>query len=323
MQLSGKSVQLNIGFESAYGVPILTTGYKVQYAPTLQANTSQAINSSTVINGSASPTEPFLGFKDGQVSFVVPVESKAFPLYLMGLFDVPTTTADTPVAGINSHVFKIGLTRKTLFCEQIHGDFSGGLVYTTTGIALESMSLSLGGDGELLATFSGIAKDTAKTTASAITTVNDYTDGYRFGQFQADITGTTAKFKTFDLTCASNTTTDGYIIDGTGTRSSAVTGVYGVSGSFTALFENGDLYADSQNFTTKQFTATLTNGEVDDTLRSIEFDMEETKLDAMSNGTVDSPSALDMSFNYQAFDKTGTNNSALAITVINDVASYA
>lgn len=321
-QLAGTGVQLNLGFESAYGVPILANGYKVQFAPTLQANTTQAINESSIIDGNASPNQPFLGFKDGQFSAVVPVDSKAFGLFCQGLFDSPTTTADTPTVGINTHVFKIGLTRPTMFCEEIHNDAVGGLVYTTTGIALETMALSLGGDGELLATFTGFAKETTKSTATAIVSLADYTDGENFGQFQASITGTTAKFRTFNLNYASNGNPDSYIIDGTGTRSSATKGVAGVNGDFTALFEDDTLYNDARNFTDKQFTATLSNSGAGALLRSIEFDMEEAKLDAISNGVVDVPNGLEMSFNYQAFLRAGANDTALQVTIINDIANY-
>lgn len=321
MSLSGGNVELNMSFEDSYGNPS-TSGFKVGFAPTSSAFTDQAINESSVINGNPSPSQGFLGFKDGQVSLTVPVDTLAFPQVLKGLMGTPTTTDNGD--GTYSHVFKRGTSIPSMSAEFNHTDAVGGLFYLTKGIGLNELSIDFGGDGELLATVTGIAQDTSKATSTQFTTViDDLTTGDKFGQFQASITGTSAKFKSFNMAFNNNINADSYVIDGTGARNSNVPGKFSINGNFTVLFESDTLFNEARNFTTQRLTNTLTNGLTGADLRSIEFDIEEANFNARTNGEIASPNGLEASFDYQGFFKDGTNGSALQVTVINDVASYA
>ena len=309
-QLQGSSTEVVIGFETAYGVPD-TTGFMIPMAPTSSAMTSQAINSSSVINGSASPSQPFLGFKDGKASFTIPVDDKAFAYWLKGLFGSPTTTG----AGPYLHTYKIGTTIPSMFIEINHTDATGGLFYMTKGIGLNTLSFSLGGDGELLATIEGIAKDTTKTTTTAVTTlITDVTDGIKFGQFTAAITGAT-NVKTFDLNYGNNVDADTYVIDGTGSRGGVPKGIADVSGSFTTLFEDDSIFASSRAFTDFPLDVTLTSG-----TSILKFDMEEAKLDAVTNPEIAGAAGLIGSFNFQAYLNSGANATALQVELTNTIA---
>ena len=309
-QLQGSSVEAVIGFESAYGVTD-TTGFQIPFAPTSNSSTTQAINSSSVITGSASPSQPFLGFKDGVVSFTVPVDDKAFAYLLKGLFGAPVTTG----AGPYLHTYKIGTTIPSMSIEINHSDAAGGLFYLTTGIGLNTLSLSLGGDGELLATIEGIAKDTAKATTTAFTTlVTDVTDGIKFGQFTAAITGASS-VKTFDLNYGNNVDADTYIIDGTGSRGGIPKGIADVGGTFTTLFEDDSIFASSRAFTDFPLDITMTSG-----ASILKFDMEETKLDAVSNPEIAGAAGLIGTFNFQAFLASGANATALQVELTNGIA---
>lgn len=309
-QLQGSSVEVVVGFETAYGTSD-TTGFKVPIAPTFNASTTQAINSSTVINGSASPSQPFLGFKDGVVSATIPVDDKALAYWLKGLFGSPTTTG----AGPYVHTYKIGKTIPSMSIEINHTDESGGLFYLTTGIGLNTLSFSLGGDGELLATIEGIAKDTAKTTTTQFSTlVTDVTDGVKFGQFTAGITGVN-KVKTFDINYSNSIDADTYIIDGTGSRGGVPKGVAEVGGSFTALFEDDTLYSQSRAFSDVAMDVTLTSG-----TSVLKFDMQENKFDAVSNSEISTPSGLIASINFQSYLAAGSNDTALQVELTNNIA---
>lgn len=308
--LKGSSTVLSVGFESAYGTPDFTNGYKVPFAPTLNASGTQAINKSSVISGSASPTQPFLGYKDSQFSGSFVMDTKAFPLFLKGLFGNPTT-ADLG-GGLYKHTFKIGLTIPSMWCELEHEDVSGGLIYTTTGIGLNEMSFSLGGDGELLVNITGIAKDTTKSTTTAITTLNDYTDGVQFQQFQAGVTGAT-QVKTFDMNYSNTIDSDTYVIDGTATRGGIPKGIADVNGSFGVYMADDSIFNDARNFTTMPLDITLTSG-----TSIAKFIMQETKLDAMTNTSIESPSTILANFNFQAYYKSGANETALQVEITND-----
>lgn len=324
-QIQGFAAELRIGFESAYGTPITTTGYKVGYAPTLDAMTDQAINKSSVITGDANPSIPFLGFKDGKFSAQIPMDDKAIGLFFKGAFGAPTTTLDTPIVGLNTHVYKIGTTVPSMYAELEHTDVAGGLVYTTTGIGINTISFSLGGDGELLMNIAGIAKETTKGTATAMSSVLDYTDGFKFGQFEAAVTGV-AKVKTFDFNYSNNVTTDSYIIDGTGTRGGVPKGVADVNGSMTSIIEDDTLYAQARDFTTLPLAMNFTNGGAGTALRTIAYSMLEAKLNATSNTSIAGADALYSSLNYEAFytnATANTNETALQVTIVNEIASYA
>ena len=310
MQLQGSSVQAVIGFETAYGVPD-TTGFQVSFAPTSNASTTQAINSSSVITGSASPSQPFLGFKDGVVSFTIPVDDKAFAYWLKGLFGAPTTTG----AGPYLHTYKIGTTIPSMFIEINHSDAAGGLFYMTNGIGLNTLSFSLGGDGELLATIEGIAKDTSKTVSTSVSTlITDVTDGIKFGQFTAAITGAT-NVKTFDLNFGNNVDADTYVIDGTGSRGGVPKGIADVGGTFTTLFEDDSIFALSRAFTDFPLDITLTSG-----ASILKFDMEEAKLDAVTNPEIAGAAGLIGTFNFQAYLASGANDTALQVELTNTIA---
>ena len=323
--MNGYATKLRMGFESSFSVPILTTGYQVGFAPTLDAMTEQAINKSTVMTGSANPTAPFLGYKDGKFSAQIPMDDKALGLFLKGAYGSPVTTLDTPAVGLNSHVFKINkdasLAIPSMYCEVEHTDVIGGLVYTTTGISIDSMSFSLGGDGELLVTVTGIAKDTIESTATAMLAVFDYTDGFRFGQFQAGITGVD-KLKTFDFNWNANRKTDSYLIDKTGARGDASAGINGLSGSLTSVISDGTLYASARNFVTLPLAMSFTNELAGTALRTIDFDMLEAKLNSVSNPSIGQSDAIDSSFNYEAFYTNNVNETALMITIVNELVAY-
>jgi len=314
MQLQGNAVELVVGFETSFGVPSLV-GYKVPFIPSLDSGTDQAINNSSVINGNASPSEPFLGFKDGKISGTFVVDDKAFPLFMKGLLGTPTTIDNGD--GTYTHTFKIGTTIPSMFFEVNHSDASGGLFYNTVGVGINTFSVGFSGDDELTVSIDGVAKDTTKaTTTVATTSVTDMTDGVRFSKFQAGISGLTQDISAFDISYSNNIDSGVYLIDGTGSRGSVPKGISDINGSFDALFEDDALFLKARSFDTVDLKATLTNG-----TSVIEFHMEETKLNAKTNAVIDTPSGLKSPFTYQAFLKAGVNNTALQVAVTNSSAT--
>lgn len=312
MQLTGNAVELVVGFETSFGVPS-TIGYKVPFIPSLDAGTDQAINSSGVITGSASPSEPFLGFKDGKVSGTIIVDTKSFPLFMKGFFGDPVTTGVGPYV----HTFSIDNTMPTMFFEVNHSDASGGLFYTTVGVGLNTFSVSFAGDDELSVSIEGVAKDTIKgTTTVATGSITDMTDGVKFSKFQAGLTGLTEDISAFDISYSNNIDSSVYIIDGTGSRGAVPKGISDINGSLEALFEDDALYLKARSFDTVDLKATLTNG-----TNIVEFHMEETKLNAKTNAMIDSPIGLKCPFSYQAFLKSGVNNTALQVKITSDEAT--
>ena len=307
MQGQGSSTSLRIGFETSFGIKG-GTAYEVPFMPTLDIKETQNLNDSAVIRGTRNMDKSFLGFKavDGSVS--VPVDTKTTPKWLKGFLGDAVTTGTGPY----THVFKIqDLTIPSLFVEVAHEDLS--LFYLHNGIKCNSFDVSFGGDGELMMNINLMGQKTTKATSQAVAPTA-ITGNTKFEQFQAAITGASS-VKDFSINYTNNLDGSQYTIGDGGVRGEIPLGMAGVSGSFTALFENSTLLDAAKANTTQSLTVTLTNG-----ANSIEFDLEEVTLEP-TGVSIDSPQGLSQTFNYTAFWNAGTNASALQVTVVNDSAT--
>lgn len=306
-QGQGSSVSLRIGKETSFGVTGATS-YEVPFAPTLDIKETQALNDSSVIRGTRSMDRSFLGFKSVDGSLTVPVDTKAFPKFLEAFFGAPTTTGTGPYV----HTFKINDTAlPSLFVEVAHEDL--GEYFLHNGIKANSFDISFGGDGELLANINVMGQKTTRAAAEVLTPTA-LTGNVKFEQFQAAITGA-SNVKDISINYTNNLDGNQYVIGDGGTRGDIPLGMAGVSGSFTALYENDTLLAAARNNTDQTLTITLTNG-----ANVLVFDMDEVVLEP-TGVTIDSPQGLTQTFNYTAFWRAGGTSSAITVALTNDVAT--
>lgn len=306
-QGQGSSTSLRIGLESSYGVTGATS-YEVPFMPTLDIKETQALNDSAVIRGTRSMDRSFLGFKALDGSVTVPIDTKSFPKFLEGFFGTPVTTGTGPYV----HTFSINDTAiPSLFMEVAHEDLT--LFYLHNGIKMNSFDISFGGDGELSANINLMGQKTTKGVAEVLTPTA-LTTNNKFEQFQAVVTGAT-NVKDLSLNYTNNLDGTQYVIGDGGQRGEIPLGMAGVSGSFTALYENDTLLAAARDNVDQAFNITLTNG-----ADIISFDMPEVVLEP-TGVTVDSPQGLTQTFNYTAFWLADAANSALVVALTNDAAS--
>lgn len=306
-QAQGSSVSLRIGKETSFGVTGATS-YEVPFAPTLDIKETQALNDSSVIRGSRSMDRSFLGFKSVDGSLSVPLDTKAFPKFLESFFGAPTTTG----AGPYTHTFKVNDTAiPSLFVEIAHEDIGEFMLFN--GIKANNFDISFGGDGELLANIGVLGQKVTRGT-SQVLSPTALTGNVKFEQFQAGITGAT-NVKELSISYTNNLDGSQYVIGDGGTRGEIPLGMAGVSGSFTALYENDTLLANARNNIDQTLTITLTNG-----ANVLVFDMDEVVLEP-TGVSVDSPQGLTQSFNYTAFWRAGATNSAITIALTNDSAT--
>lgn len=306
-QAQGSSVSLRLGKETSFGVTGATS-YEVPFAPTLDFKETQALNDSTVIRGVRSMDRSFLGFKAVDGSLSIPMDTKSFPKFLEGFFGSPATTGTDPY----THVFKINDTAiPSYFMEVAHEDLN--LFYLHNGIKMNSFDISFGGDGELLVNINAMGQKTTKGVAEVLAPTA-LVGNVNFEQFQATVTGAT-NVKDISLNYTNNLDGSQYVIGDGGQRGEIPLGMVGVSGSFTALFEDDTLLASARNNTDQDFNITLTNG-----ANSISFDMNEVVLEP-TGVTVDSPQGLTQTFNYTAFWKNDDIESSIVVTVVNDGAT--
>lgn len=307
MQGQGSSVSLRIGKESSFGVTGATS-YEVPFAPTLDIKETQALNDSSVIRGTRNMDRSFLGFKAVDGSLSIPLDNKAVPKWLEGFFGAPVTTG----AGPYVHTFSVNNTAiPSYFVEVAHEDL--GEYFLHNGIKMNSFDISFGGDGELLMNINVMGQKSTRGTAEVVAPTA-LASVLNFEQFQASITGATS-VKDISLNYTNNLDGNQYVIGDGGTRGEIPLGMVGVSGSFTALYENDTLLAAARNNVDQVLNITLTNGAT-----IIEFDMEEVVLEP-TGVVVDSPQGLSVTFNYTAFWRAGTANSSLTVSVTNEVAS--
>jgi hypothetical protein len=306
-QAQGSSVSFRMGLETSFGVTGATS-YEVPFAPTLDIKETQALNDSSIIRGTRNMDRSFLGFKAVDGSFSVPLDTKSTPKWLEGFFGAPTTAG----AGPYIHTFKVNDTSiPSIFTEIAHKDL--GEFHLANGIKMNSFDISFGGDGELLLNINAMGQKVTRS-ATEILSPTDLTNNFNFEQFQAVVTGA-VNVKDMSLSYTNNLDGGQYVIGDGGIRGEIPLGMVGVSGSFTALYENDTLLAAARDNVDQTLNITLTNGS-----GGIAFDMEEVVLEP-TGVTVDSPQGLTQTFNYTAFWRAGASSSALVITLTNDAAT--
>jgi len=309
MQGQGASVSLRVGKESSFGTTGATS-YEIPFSPTLDFKETQSLNDSSVIRGTRNMDRSFLGFKAVDGSLSIPLDTKSAPKFLEGFFNTPTTVDNGD--STYTHTFKVANTAiPSYFVEVAHIDL--GLYYLHNGIKMNNFDLSFGGDGELLMNISALGQKTTKAVAQAVAPTA-LTNNLKFGQFQASITGAT-NVKDLSLNYTNNLDGGQYVIGDGGVRGEIPLGMVGVSGSFTALFEDDALLADARNNVDKALKITLTNG-----TNVVDFDMKEVVLEP-TGVTVDSPQGLTQTFNYTAFWRADAGSSALTVALTNDSAT--
>ena len=306
-QAQGSSVSLRMGAESAFGVTG-ATNYEMPFAPSLDIKETQSLNDSSVIRGTRNADRSFLGFKTVDGSLSVPLDNKSTPKWLEGFFGAPTTTG----AGPYVHTFEVNDTAlPSYFIEVAHTDL--GEYHLHNGIKMNSFDISFGGDGELLMNMNVMGQKSTRSAAevlapTALATV------LNFEQFQAAITGASS-VKDISLNYTNNLDGNQYIIGGGGVRGEIPLGMVGVSGSFTALYENDTLLAAARDNVDQTLVITLTNGAT-----ILEFTMNEVVLEP-TGVVVDSPQGLSVSFNYSAFWRSNATSSSLIVALTNEVAT--
>ena len=308
-QGQGSSVSLRIGKEVSYGTTGATS-YEVPFSPTLDFKETQALNDSSVIRGTRNMDRSFLGFKAVDGSLSIPLDTKSAPKFLEGFFNAPTSVDN--LDGSYTHTFKVNDTAiPSYFLEVAHIDL--GLYYLHNGIKMNSFDVSFGGDGELLMNINAMGQKTTKGIAQALVPTA-LVNNVKFEQFQAVITGATS-VKDLSLNYTNNLDGSQYTIGDGGTRGDIPLGMAGVTGSFTALYEDDTLLAAARNNVDQALNITLTNG-----VSILAFDMLEVVLEP-TGVTVDSPQGLTQTFNYTAFWRAGADSSALTVKLTNDSAT--
>lgn len=315
-QARGNDCQLVIDFETAFREdPASPAGLQMPIN-SWDVSGSRALNNAGTLTGTRNPTEPFAGNKSVQGSAVVPIDLTAFPIWLKAMFGAPTTTGTGPY----THAFEIPTIQPSLVAEKMF-DFSDDTTYIKqNGIKISTLGLSFGGDGELVANLGIVGASEADPSETAYDATPTVVTLDRLNNFQAAILeGGSSIMTVTELAMNINFSleTDKYVIGGGGVLGSINEGILDIAGSLTGLYEDNTLQAKAAAMTESSLAVTLTKGS-----HSLKFEIQELLYEQKSPG-ITGPAGIMQQLGFKGYYKNGSAASAIVVTLVNAVASYA
>lgn len=311
-QTNGSASSFRMGYESSYGV-VATATNEFPVIPTVSLKSTQNLNDSGVIRGTRDMGESFLGFKSAEASASVPLDTTASGYWFKSALGVVSAPVDN-LDGTWTHTFtRNDTTLPSMSLELAHKDitkYKQGL-----GFRLNTMNLSFGDESEQKLDLAFMGKSVTNEVAEIVTPTTGIS-GDIYEPFSVSIGGfPTLGIKTGSLSFTNNLDGSQYVVGSNGSVADIPAGMIGVSGSFTCLYdENVDaIQAAAASGTVQNMSIDYSDG-----TNAINFIMEEVKLNAETGSEVTSPLGQEATFNFNAFWKSGANNSALTITVVND-----
>lgn len=315
----GAKTQTRICFEDTYGEDSEDIATKTLAMPfnTNSVAVSQNVTQPETITGNRNPVQPILGNIDNTGTIAVPLDLNAFGYWLKAMFGNPTTTAAGSPEGYYNHVYKLGEDMPSFTMEKA---FPGIGVYAkSNGCVVSQFSLTVGGDGELVANIEVMgAKETVGETAMASSPTTVSLD--RVNNFQAAllIGGTSVALAT-EGTIEINFGVDGdtYVIGGQGYRQAACPGIATVSGTLTMFFKDDTYLEMAEQATETKLEFTFTAGS-----KKLSFLFPEVQFARTSPG-IDGPAGIKTELNYSAYYADATEGTSVQVTLTNQTASYA
>lgn len=313
-QQRGGKASLIVDFEDSYGVtPGAPTAFLVPFLNE-SISGSRAQNVSEVINGRRDPSRPFQGNLDVQGSISVPVDKRSIGVWLCGLLGFPTTTG----AGPYTHEFKIDNTNclPSMVIEKQLTDIPRYYLYN--GVKVSNMSFSFGGDGELTANVDVIGS-TSSDSATSMDGSPTSLAYEQFRQFDAAIDeggSADGTFTELSLEVNNSLDADVFTIGNGGARGALPEGKMSLGGSGSVLYNDQVIYDKAKNATESSITVTLTRGS-----ESLSLDLPEIEY-SLNDPQVEGSQGVSLDLDFQGFFDNDAGDSAMIVTLINDVASY-
>lgn len=315
-QAKGSLSHVVIDFETTFGADPGTKAAKKMPFNSCSVTGSQALNTAQTILNGRNPTMPFAGNKDVGGQIVVPVDLTAFPWWLKGIFGAPTTTGSGPY----THVYKVPTSQPSMVIEKKF-DFGTSQTYIkSNGCKIGSLDIAFGGDGELTASLDIIGATEAAPSGTPYAASPTAVALNRLMNFQAAITeGGSAIATVTDLSIKLNCNLDtsSRCIGGDGVLADLPEGVVEVSGSLTALFDSTTLLTKAAGLTESSLTVTLTSA-----THSLKFEIPELLYSPKSPG-IEGPMGIKQSYEFRGYYDNAAGASAMIVTLVNAVTSYA
>lgn len=309
----GSTTVFKLGYELvAFGTPA-AAGY-ILPINSFDVRSTRALNRADTLSSSRNPLEPFAGNLIVNGNIVVPVDSVAMAYWLIAIFGLPTTTGSGPYV----HEFKIPSVQRSLTLETGFTDLATDKFQRFVGCKVNSLALTVGGDGELVATM-GVMGKSDSMEAATFHAGTDITMA-RVNNFQAALLeGGSSLGNATEVSININCPIDPYyVIGGAGSVGSLAERKVEVSGNLKTLFEDVSLMDKALAGTESSIKLTVTGA-----ANSI-FELEIQELLYERNSVpVPGPQGLLVDLNFQGFYANGSEASGIVARLTNSFASYA
>lgn len=316
-QARGMKGKLLLAFEQDYGVtPVTPAAYRLPFN-TNSLTGSQGLITSNTITGRRDPVEPGRGTVDVSGTIVIPLDVRNIGIWLTHMFGAPVTTGEaTPY----THVWTLGDTMPSASIEKGFGDIGSYGVYPGVKVSKFSLSAEMG-NNELTASLDVMGANEVFNATSMAASPTELALT-RFNIFQGSVkenATTLAICRKFEFNIDFGLDGDTYCFSESGspTRQDINEGLAQITGSIETLFKDSVLLNKAINGTETSLEFKFANG-----AHSLSIVLGELVFERKSPG-IDGPKGVVFSPNYQAYFSDSANNSAVKITLINDVDSYA
>ena len=317
-QANGTHSTLKIAYETTYNEDPADLATKAVQLPlnTNGLKSSQNTTAPQTITGRRDPVEPILGNKDVSGDIVFPVGATAFGHILKMLFGSPTSTQDATDTTKYTHAFKLAEEQPSMVIEKGHPDV--GVFFKYNGVKVNQLSMTVGGDGDLIATVSMMGASEVKGTTTICSSPTKMVVD-RFDNFMASLKvgdKLTADVTELALTLNMNLDGDTQVLGSKGFRTAVNEGIAALSGTLTAMFKDGSYIDLAENNTVTSMELTLAKGDFSLTILFPEM------MFARSTPSIDGPKGIKQQLSFNAFYAASAEDTSVMATLVNKTASY-
>jgi hypothetical protein len=310
----GSTTVFKMGYELVAFGTAAAAGYILPFN-SFDVRGVRSLNRAATLQSSRNPIEPFAGNTSVSGNIVVPVDTLAMAYWLIAIFGLPTTTgAGSPW----THEFKIPSSQRSLTIETGFTDLATDVFQRYTGCKINSFGITVGGDGELVATM-GVMGKTPSFEAATFHAGSSISLA-RVNNFQAGLTeGGSAISNATELSINIGLPLDAYYtIGGAGSVGSLTEQTVEVSGNIKTLFESSALLAKALAGTESSLKLTVTGA------ASSIFELEiQELLYELAGVPVQGPQGLLVDLNFQGYYSGGSEASAIVARLTNTFETYA
>jgi hypothetical protein len=302
--------------ESSYGVdPSSVHSINLPFN-TLDMGQSRNLITPKTIRGRRDSVMPARGYVDLTGNAVVPVDKTAIGYWLKMLLGTPTTTS---TGSAFSHVFQVNSVLGSFTMEKGFADIAA--YEKLNGMKCGGMSMTVGGDDELTATFDLQGKGGAPSGSSMSSVISTLSLS-RFNQFHASLLeggGLVGNVRNCSINVNNNLDGDVYLITSgaTGYRGDLPAGLINVSGDMEVLFENWSYYIYAFSGTERSLEIKFQEG-------SFYLDLKINELIYQQKSPpITTPGGIWLPMAYQAFfDNASPDQTIIQATLVNTWAAY-